>query len=221
MKAMSIAQEYLLCALKEKGRFSFLSNEQVICFVAGALFDLLNNDFVRVKDKKVVIHRHLEASFNYLAPMLEYIRNSKPKTIKGIVEGYFFTLTKKNIKALLQSVVGSLAAIGCADEVSKTGILGNSQKYIVPKKEQTERVIQKIRAELLETGAISDETVALACLLRNSGLLKQYFSKHDSQELNKCLNELKDSVPNQMIKQIIDDVNAVFAAIIAATVMPK
>jgi hypothetical protein len=221
MKDLSIAQEYLLCSLNHKGGFSVLSTEQPICFVAATLLDLLSNDFVDIEGKKIIISRELEKSFDYLLPIFQFIQNSKTKTINDIVNGYSFSFTDKNLKALIQSVGGRLVAEGCAVEKNKTGLLGNTQKYMVPKKESTEHVIQKIRAELLEDGAISDETIALVSLLNKGGLLKQYFSKYESEELKKRLNEIKDSAPNQMIKQMLDYIDNVMAAIIAVTVMPK
>ena len=50
---LSITQEYLLCVMNDKGGFSILSQEQPICFVAGALLELLRNENIHIQNKKI------------------------------------------------------------------------------------------------------------------------------------------------------------------------
>lgn len=222
MKDLSIAQEYYLCAINDKGGFSAFSTAQPVCFVAAALLDLINNGFVRLENKKIVVTGELDEQFGYLSPMYEIIKkSSKPKSIESLVEGYTFSFTDKNLKALLQSIGGALVADGCAEEVIKKGLFNRSQKRILPNRACTENVIQKVRAELLEDGIVSDETVALVSLLNKAGFIKQYFSRHESQELGRRLKEIKTSAPSKMTQQMLDYVDAVMAAIIAATVTSK
>lgn len=51
-----------------------------------------------------------------------------------------------------------------AVEPAKAGLLGNKEIY-VPKKATITRVIEKIRAELLEDGEISEDVIALTALI--------------------------------------------------------
>lgn len=221
MKDLSITQEYLLCAMNNKGGFPLIGKEQPVCFVAGALWELISNNFVHIQNKRIVIVREIEESFNYLSPMFELIQNSKPKTIKNLVGEYVFSLTEKDLKALIHSVAKSLVLAGYAKDVCNKGFLGRTNRYIVPRKDKTENVIQKIRAELLEDGTVSEETVGLASLLNKSGLLKQYFSKYESQQLKVRLNEIKNSDQNQMVKEMLQYVDSIMTAIIVASVIPK
>ena len=82
MKDLSITQEYLLCALNKKGKIPAFGNEIQTCFVAGALLELLNNEFVKIQDKKVVINKKLdETTFGHLRPLYSFIERSKPASI--------------------------------------------------------------------------------------------------------------------------------------------
>ena len=221
MKDLSIAQEYLLCSLNEKGKFPIFGREQPVGFVAAALLDLLENKFVHIQDKKIILDRELDQVHGYLSPIYELTRNAKKKSLNEIAEKYAFGLTDRNMNDLMKSVGDTLVSSGCAEERSQTNLFNRGQKYIVPKKTCVDNIIQRIRAELLEEGAISDETIAMTALLNKGGQLKQYFSKYESEELNKRLREIKDSAPNQMIKQMVDYIDQVTAAIIAVAVMPK
>lgn len=75
-------------------------------------------------------------------------------------------------------------------------------------------MIQKIRAELLESGGISDETVALVSLLEKSNRIKQYFSAHESKQLKARLQEVKEAPANKMIRHMIEYIETILTVII-------
>ena len=217
MKDLSITQEFLLCALDGKGRFSAFDYEKPVCLIAGGLLELLNNEFVEIENKKVVVIKELEEPLKYLYPLFNFIKNSKPKTLKSIASEYVMSFTSRKLNELILSVGNSLVLDDCADEVYRKSFFGRQKKYIVPKKEKIDHVIQKIRAELLEDGDISEETVGLVSLLNKCHLLKRYFSKYESDQLNIRLKEIKNSSPNKMIKEMLDYIDAMMAAIIVST----
>lgn len=218
MKDLSITQEYLLCALNKKGKIPAFGNEIQTCFVAGALLELLNNEFVKIQDKKVVINKEMNEAFDYLRPLYSFIEGSKPKSIKNLASDYVFTFSSKKLNDLIQSVGDSLVAADCADGKKERGIFGGEKVRYFPKAERIENVVQKVRAELLEDGDLSDETVCLTSLLNKSGLLKQYFSKYESKQLNDRINEIKNSDSNRLVKEMLDYIDTlVLVTIIAST----
>ncbi|MCG9969589.1 GPP34 family phosphoprotein [Pelotomaculum terephthalicicum JT] len=79
-------------------------------------------------------------------------------------------------------------------------------------------MIQKIRAELLENGTISDETVALVSLLEKSHQIKKYFSKYESEQLKARLKEIKEAPSNQLVKQMVDYVDMIIAVTAVAAI---
>lgn len=216
MKDLSITQEYLLCALNKKGKLPSLGNEIPTCFVAGALLDLLNEEFVKIQSKKVIINKELDKAFDYLHPLFSFIERSKPKTIKDLAGDYILTLRSKKLNDLIQSVGNSLVMADCAYAINRRGILGGEKTYYIPEVEKIEYVVQKIRAELLENGNLSDETVALASLLNKSSLLKQYFSKHESKQLRDRINEIKNSDSSRLVKEMLDYIDAIIVVVVTS-----
>lgn len=216
MRNLSITQEYLLCAFNENGKLYVGTQSKAICFIAGALLELNSDCYVKIQDKKIVVEAELEKD-HYLYPMYNFIKNSKAKTVKNIASSYIFSLTSKNFYELIDSVGQSLVAENCVKELCKTSIFGKEKHYYIPNKETIDYIVQKIRAELLENGNLDDEVIALTCLLNKSGLLKQYFSKYESQQLQDRLKEMKNSAPNMVIKDMLDYIEAITVAIVISS----
>ena len=55
MRDLSITQEYLICAVNEKGKISGFSTERLVCLVAAGLLDMELAGAVRLTDKRVEI----------------------------------------------------------------------------------------------------------------------------------------------------------------------
>jgi hypothetical protein len=108
---------------------------------------------------------------------------------------------------MLDSIGHSLIEKGCAD-IAEGGMLDKSSRY-VPKKESIDRIVEKIRAELLENGTISETTVALVSLLENSGYIKQYFSAYEKKRLITRLKEIKDHPASKIVTEMSDLLNQI------------
>ena len=95
----------------------------------------------------------------------------------------------------------SLVAPGCVEEM--TGRLKSKERY-APKSDAVERVVKKIREEMLEGGVLADETVCLAVLLEKSFVLGDYFSKAESAKLKERIDEVRASDAYAVVKEIFD-----------------
>ncbi len=76
-----------------------------------------------------------------------------------------------------------------------------------------DKVIQQLRAELLEEGTMSEEMIVLAALLDTGGLLKKYFSKYEADQLKKRIKEVRKSEEGAMIKSMMDYVESMIIAV--------
>lgn len=218
MNDLSICQEYLLLTLNNKGKIPALNTSIPVCFFAGGLLDLIISDTLAIdkvkKVKKVCIIGELKHEYQYLTSLYSFIKESKSIKINKLVSDYALSLTSKRLNLLIESVGESLVENGCA-VAKKGGIVGNNT-YFIPNAKAIDRVIQKIRAELLENGTISDNTVALVSLLNKSNQIKKYFSKYEKEQLKSRLKEIKETSSNQLVKEIVDYVDTIIA-VIAAT----
>lgn len=207
MKSLSIAQEYVLCSLNKKGNFPPLSIKIPVCVVASGLIELLISNCIKMDDnKKLCVINDLGVEQVYLKSLFDSLNKPKPIKIQDIALEYNLSFTNKRLNALVADIGNSLADRDCVT-AEKGGIFRN-KFYFIPNPDEVDRVIQKIRAELLESGTVSDETVALVSLLEESNQIKNYFSKYESKQLNVRLKEIKKASSNQLLKQMLDYVDS-------------
>ena len=195
MKNLSYTQEFYLCSVNEKGKLK--SDEIYAALLAGAVFELFENGFVAFKgDKKewLVAAKPLHDDFAYLKPLYDFIASQKTPMERISVAAF---TSNKQFDELRTKIGASLVALDCAVELPE-----KSEIWYAPKKDEVNRVIEKIRAELLENGNIADETLCLTIMLGESGIIHDYFSKVESEALKKRLEEVRNSDAWKMMNEI-------------------
>ena len=146
----------------------------------------------------------------YLASVYEFIQNNKPMKVETIAEKYVFDFKKPG--ELFWLVGSSLVKDGHVSEDNGKGLFKNKVSFI-PNENEVTKVIEKLRAEFLEQGEISDEVIVLGALLNKSGLIKKYFSKYEVQKLNERLKEIKQSEAGVLVKQLVDYIDTLIVII--------
>lgn len=212
MKALSITQEFLLCSLSEKGKLPVIGKEVSVCLLASGLIELLLNNCIQVDEKNTVnVIGDLDEKQGYLKSLFNRLSESGPVKIEKIAQEYCLGLTEKRLNMLIIDIGKSLEGLGCV--TSEKSFFFKSKLRFVPNTDEVDKVIQKIRAELLENGPISDETVALVSLLEKSKQIKQYFSSYEAKQLKSRLKEIREAPTNQLIKQMVDYVDSLVTII--------
>ncbi|MDR2197184.1 MAG: GPP34 family phosphoprotein [Coriobacteriales bacterium] len=218
MKTLSFTQEYYLCAINDRGNLPVLDTEIATCLLAGGIMELTQQGYLSYDEKKrFVVAKPWDDALPYLKPLYDQVASfKKPQKIDGVVAAYEASL-QAPLPDLLSALGTSLAAAGYAEELNEQGLLHNKTRY-APKPEAVTRSIEKIRAEFLEDGTISDETLCLAALLDGSHLIKRYFSKVEAGALKERLKELRESEAYASVREFLDSAAGALAAIVIAAV---
>jgi hypothetical protein len=206
MKNLSITQEYYLCAVNAKGKIPMMKFTAVhAAMFAGGILELLENGFIkRDDDKKVITAKPPTDDFCYLKPIYDYIAAEKPMKLKSqLVSLSNYVNSSRQFDELFPAIGISLVKVGCADEITSQGLLNSKERY-APKPEAVDAVIKKIRAELLDDGTLTDETLCLTVLLEKSFIITDYFSKAESEKLKKRIDEVRTSDAYAVVKEIFD-----------------
>lgn len=210
---LSIAKEFMLCSLNDKGKLRGMGSE-TLCFNIACLLELMDKKVISIKEDKFQINQELNEQDAYLLPMYHFIKNSKPMKASQ----FAMTLSNEPNKELFKTVKEALIVDGCMMEIEKNSLLGK-KIYTVAKKEWIDAVVQKVRAEVLEEGVLDQKTIILLALLDKAGLLKSYFSKYESNDLKKRLKEIKQDENHKLLKQMLDYVDAVMVSVIVVSAM--
>ena len=215
MEDLSIAQEYLVCAVNEKGKLSGFSTERMVCMVAAGLLELQMEGCVSIEDNRIVVIGELPASMGYLKSMYDLIDQPKPLTLDKLLNAYNYSFSGKALTELTVAIGDSLEQLGVV--TCEMGGLLKSTKCYLPKKGVVDHIIDKVRSELLENGEITDEVIALVVLLEKSRCLKTYFSDYERREIKNRLKEIVNSDEGKLVKRMVEYIETMTAVIIAAT----
>ena len=206
MKDLSITQEYMICTVNGKGTIPSYNQKAVACLIVSGLLEMELAKCISINDKKVSVCAELPAGLAYLRPLYNVINQDKPVKIAKVVEAFTIAFTNKKLRELENALMTSLQEAGVAEPV-KAGILGNKD-CCVPQKNIVTGVIEKIRAELLEDGEISEDVIILTALMAKAGNLKDYFSKYERKELKNRIEAIKKSEAGTLAKEMIQHIEA-------------
>ena len=211
MRDLSISQEYYLCAVNEKGSISSFAAEKLVCLVASALLDMKLADCIEIENKRVQVIGDLPEELSFLDSLYVFIHVGKPVKVEKILEEYTYSMTDKRLKRLMADLGRSMEEDGITKEVV-SGLFGGKSSY-VPNQKAVELVIDKVRAEMLEEGTVTEETAALVVLLDISKSMKYYFSKYEQKKIKEKLERLLHDPNGKMVKEMVDYVQNMMAMI--------
>lgn len=217
MNNYSYTQEFMLCALSPKGTLSSINMDACACIIGGGLLELLQcGALEQDSKKKLAVQKGLPPEKEYLSPLYSMLSESKPITAADVAQKYLFCFSGKQMQTLVCSLGDSLAEGGSVTSQKKDGLLGEKVFYL-PKEEAVSRVIEKIRAEFLEDGELSEETIILGTLLKLSGLLNRYFSKYEAKKLKERIKSIQSDPSYKLVNNMIESIEVLLTAIIATT----
>ena len=200
MKDLSLVQEYMICAVNEKGGIPSFSTEKLVCLVAAGLLNLRLAGCLAIEGKKVRTTSPLPEDRAYLGSLYEFV-GDKPKALEKIVEVYTYSVTDKRLGRLMEDVGRSLVDLGLAQE-ARGGLLGNKKNFI-PAKEAVESVIDMVRAELLEDGEVTEDIAALVVLLEKRKCVKTYFSAYEQKTIKEKLKAIMASPEGKLVGELV------------------
>jgi len=210
MKNLSFTQEYTLCLLdkEKKNKDVLYEGKYPGCIAISSFLELLLSGKIDLDEKKkVILKGSAQNDIEYLNIVCKDISDSKTKTLKKWMEYYLLGVSSKPIKAIVNATIESLIDNGCVSIEKKNGLFKEHIIYNV-ENSQVEYIIEKLRAELLEDGKITLETVILTTLMQQSDILKEYFSKHENELVKIRIEEIKKSdiwAKASIIQEILDE----------------
>lgn len=216
MTDLSVVQEYMLCAVNDKGVISAMDTDKQVCLVAAGLLELQLESSIAIEGKTLRAAAPLPENRPYLKPLDDFIREKGTMKVSALVEAYCLSLTDKRLRALWDAVGQSLVSLGLA-EAGKAGLLGSKTAY-VPRREAVGSVVEMLRAEVLEDGTMTEDAAALTVLLERGKCLKPYFSAFEQKEIREKLRRITASPEGRLVKEMAEYVEVILAAAVSGAV---
>lgn len=214
MNRKSTAQEYYTLMIDKNGLMPAMHRDEAGAGLAASAFmDLTVNDIVVVEKKKITVIKDLPDSLEYLENLYTYLKE-KPRHMEKMMTDFY---AGSRNKKLAEKIGESLCKDGAA--VEEKGGLFAPKRVFIPEKAYKDELIGMIRSAVQEE-EMAPCDVALVWLLQQTNCLKQYFSKHESDQLKQKLKEMKKDPQNKQLAEMIDyvsDMTAVMAVVIVTS----
>lgn len=215
MNRKSTAQEYYTLMIDKNGLMPAMHRDEAGAGLAASAFmDLTVNDIVAVEKKKITVIKELPDSLVYLEDLYTYLKEKSRHMEKMMTDFYAGSRNKK----LAEKIGESLCKDGAA--VEEKGGLFAPKRVFIPEKAYKDELIGMIRSAVKEE-EMAPRDVALVWLLQQTNCLKQYFSKHESDQLKQKLKEMKKDPQNKQLAEMIDyvsDMTAVMAVVVVTAI---
>ena len=209
MRDLTLSQEYLLCAVNEKGRLPHLGVERTVCLVAAALLELQLEGCVAVDKKYVTVTGPLPEGQAHLRPLYAFVNRPKPIRKEKLLEEYTYTVTDAQRDELLESIGRSLADLGLVQPV-KVGLLGKKKGY-APTPGGYQRCGGYDPRGAAGGGEITEDVVSLVVLMEKGNCLKPYFSAFEQKQMKQRLRALGESPTGKMVQEMVEYVENMMA----------
>lgn len=160
-------QIYVILALRSKGKFTFLTSENIAAgIILNGLFEMLDEGIVVADSKgRLKIEKGLPGKYDYLYPLYTNIKCTPTKTIHKWFEMYAYNIGQKDVKNLVNSIVDSLRQKSCIDISVNNGILRKKIRYLV--KSDALEVAEETYKKMVIGGSSEGDIVFAAVLNAN------------------------------------------------------
>ncbi|MGX8710179.1 MAG: hypothetical protein ACQGTM_08030 [bacterium] len=204
MKDLKLTQSFSMIALNAQNSLSLTTVKKVAlrCMAASVILEVLLDNHTG-KGWNTVDLRNIAFpdSEEYCQAVLEPIQHkkvnaSRPLSLKQCLKSAS-ALSGKRLKKLEKSVADSLRSqdlieeipnlLGCDLYFDSAGVPYMEYRSNIP---EYAAITENVKAEILENGPVTDETVCMLWLLRESGCFSDFFSLNDLETVAVRMNGL-------------------------------
>lgn len=213
----NITEKFALCMLQEKKN---LYAERVKPYlIASMIIEMLLNGNLEITDKDKVVLCDKMPTINYNKKLYEIIKDMKKDkvSLRIILSSICFGFSTKNLKSIIALLKDRMLENELITLETKKGLVGYKE-VINADENKFKDTIEEIRAEFLENGNLTDESILLASLLNSTKFLKSIFNKYEKEKLNMRLEEIKDTEIAEKVKVAQATINTMNAIITAMMV---
>ena len=213
MMDLKISQAFMLLALNDKGGVASVGSMRIRAYViASAVLELALDNVISISDEQVTVNQALPAKQASLRAVYEAVKAADSLNFKQLAKKL---VTDRGLfKETFEAVGDTLVDLNVVTK-DNGGVLGNAVRF-VGGDQAKQQIVEQIRAELLEEGTVTAETIAMTSLLAGSRTLKNYFSKFEENDLNTKLEEIRQDDANKDIFALVDRISRTITTIIAS-----
>ncbi len=191
--------------------------------IVSMIIEMMLDGNLEINDKDKVILCDKIPTINYNKKLYNIIKDMKKDKVplKIILRSICFGFSTKNLKSIVNSLKDSMLEKELITLENK-GLFGYKEVINIDEN-KFKNTIEEIKSEFLKKGNLTEELILLASLLNSAKFLKNIFNKYEKEELNKRLEEIKDTEIAKKVKvaqATINTMNAIIATMMVNATRP-
>lgn len=210
--SLTITEEFVILTLTGKEMFKHkklkVGNTKIYS-MASIFIELFLEDKIAFNEKEQVIVTDSNLTgVQYIDEVLKTIHESKKlKRLDGWME--YLYVHSKFCSKIYNSVGKEIIDKRILEGEKGEALEDFSKVTFKDSKNIGEHIIQKLRAELLEEGAIDENTMYLALLLDSNKMLGAYFSEYEYKSIKERMEEVFESNETRIFKLIKKEITKI------------
>lgn len=216
MRELKLSQSFSMISLNAQDSINMTTLKKISlrCIAAAVVLETyLDSEFININGKLSLRKTFLDSSnITLYKEVIFKPIFSENEEIDGDLNWWLSksaNLSKKYLKELEKAMADSLKGFDCMEEIPsllgcdmyyKTA--GLSLKEYRSNVNEYSRIVEGLKADVLEEGELSDESMCMLWLLRESGCMQDVFSKGDLELVSKKMNNLVTI--NKFLKSLYD-----------------
>lgn len=219
---LTIPQEVALLSYAVNRRYSRTADVSLYLVAAAVTQLLLERRACLTEDRRLIVVDHSPTKsldLNYIMGILGAYQGHRK--LKEWIQWFY---NRRSIRARFHKTVLDCLVQNNAMSVGYEKRLFRMRRIMNPSLPEVERIVERIRAELLEEGPVERRTAALALILASTHFLRDLFSKYESDRLRIRIDDLRNrhaemADVSKTVKSVLDEIMAagVAAAMIGGT----
>lgn len=217
MDNVSITEQYALCMLKEK---KTLHEEELSPYlIVSMIVEMMLDDNLTFTEKNEVVLSEKVPTLSYNKQLYEVIKGMKKDkvSLRYILSSICHSFSTKDLKNIISELKDAMLKDKLITVEDKKGLIGTKEVMIIDENKFNE-IINEIKKEMLDKGNLTDNIILLTSLLNSCRFLKNIFSKYEKEELNKTLEEIKNSDIAKKVKVAQSAIGTMNAIVVSSMI---
>lgn len=195
-KNLSIIEEFVTLMLTGKEMFKYkklkLGNTKIYSIASIFIELFLDNKIAFNEKEQIIVTDARLTGIQYIDEVLKTIHESKKlKKLDEWMEHFY--IHSKFCSKVYNSIVKEIIDNEILEKENGEELVDLSKGTFKDSEDIGEHIIQKLRAELLEEGAIDENTMYLVLLLDSNKMLRAYFSEYEYKIIKERIEEVAKS----------------------------
>ncbi len=218
MEALTLTEQYYICAANRAGKLSAMTSYGPAGAVAAGIMDLALSGIIKISRSHAEPAAEEPPLPEYLSMLYRDIQNSRRGNLRKIMESYVMALTDKKYREYMSGLLFELEKKGIVRREKVSGFFGEKTQIAVDGTVRA-RIMEKLCSSFdgeRPAEEIGEDVMLLALFLKKTGVLKSRVDAESYRKIAAKLREGRKLPKNKQAFELIDYVEEIWLLLLTA-----